>query len=246
MKNQASKPKSRNRDPAVPLALQKAKRKSGLGRVDDGMLYVFSHPLRIRMIAALNEECGSASDLARRLGVQTYHTDYHMKKLREHDCVEVLEQVKVRGCVKTIYRAKVKVDFPEEVWEQLPPSVKKLVAAAVFLTSSSDAQAALVSGSFEERPESHASWTSLKLDDQGWKILSGRLDEVLADAEQIQTDAKDRLAAIEAKGLNVSLNLSAFVLPGDLEPPEGRVGEEAVAEKLRGRTSLRHPRDGQG
>ncbi len=218
-----------------------AGRKSGLGRIDDGMLFVFSHPLRIRMIAELNEEIGSPSDLAKRLGVETHHTNYHIKKLHEHGCVEVVERVKARGFEKTIYRAKVKVDFPEEVWEMLPPSVRKLVVAAVFLTSSSDAQAALLSGSFEKRPESHASWTSLQLDEQGWQMLATRIDELLSDAEQLQADAKDRLAANKAEGLNVSLNLSAFVLPIDLDPPERRLPSKTVRKKIRERKSLRHP-----
>jgi DNA-binding transcriptional ArsR family regulator len=223
-----------------PSEPRSSKRKSGLGRVDDGMLFVFSHPLRVRMIAALNEREGSASDLARRLGVKTYHTDYHMKKLREHGCVEVSGRVKVRGLEKTIYRAKVKVDFPEEIWAMLPPSVQKLVVAAVFLTSSSDAQAALLSGSFEERPESHASWTSLQLDEQAWQLLAGRLDQLLGEAEQIQSDAKERLAVSKSAALNVSLNLSSFVLPGDIDPPETRVGADTVREKLRGRKGIRH------
>lgn len=218
-------------------------RKSGLGRVDDGMLFVFSHPLRIRMIAALNEQNGSASDLAKRLGVETHHTDYHMKQLKRHDCVEVVERVTVKGLPKTIYRPKIKVDFPEEVWKRLPASVKMLVVAAVFLTSSSDAQAALVTGSFQERPESHASWTNLRLDEQGWRMLSNRVDDLLSDAQQLQADAKDRLAANEIAGLNVSLNLSAFVLPEDLGPPEQRLKDETARKKLRGRSALRHPQD---
>ncbi|MFL5896961.1 MAG: hypothetical protein ACJ76D_00615 [Solirubrobacterales bacterium] len=220
-----------------------SRRRSGLGRVDDGMLFVFSHPLRIRMIAALNEQNGSASDLAKRLGIKTHHTNYHLKQLKLHDCVEVVRRVTVKGLPKTIYRAKVKVDFPEEVWKRLPASVKKLVVAAVFLTTSSDAQAALLAGSFEERPESHASWTSLKLDEQGWKMLSIRVDDLLADAQQLQADAKDRLAANKSLGLNVSLNLSAFVLPGDLDPPEQRLQDETAREKLRGRRTLRHPQE---
>src|SRR4051794_14098690 len=100
------------------------RRKSGLGRVDDGMLFVFSHPLPVRMFAELNEAPGSASDLAKRLGVKTWHTDYHLKKLRAHGCVEAIEQIKVRGLTKTIYAAQIKVDFPEEVWKSLPPSVQ--------------------------------------------------------------------------------------------------------------------------
>ncbi|HEU4599848.1 MAG TPA: helix-turn-helix domain-containing protein, partial [Solirubrobacterales bacterium] len=206
---------------------------------DDGMLFVFSHPLRVRMIAELNEEEGSASDLAKRLSVKTWHTDYHMKKLLEHDCVEAVRREKVRGLEKTVYRAKIKVDFPMEVWEQLPPSVQKLVVAAVFMTSSSDAHVALLADVFETRPESHASWTNLALDEQGWQALIKFVNKLLIVAEQLQADAKKRLAAKDDEPMIVSLNLSAFVLPDDVDPIETRVSADEVREKVRGRTALR-------
>jgi predicted ArsR family transcriptional regulator len=208
--------------------------------VDDGMLYVFAHPLRVRMLAELNEEDGSPSDLAKRLRVETYHTDYHMKKLLKYDCVEVVKRVKVRGTEKTIYRAKTKVEFPAELWGRLPPSVQKLVVAAVFMTSSSDAQVALLSDVFEKRPESHASWTNLRLDEQGWQELVADVDAVLTRAVQNQDRAKKRLEKRDEQPMVVSLNLSTFVLPDGVDPVEARVAASQVKEKVEGRHSLRH------
>jgi hypothetical protein len=244
----APKKQSARRDERKPRSKQAAeagqeeglRRSSGLGRVDDGMLYIFAHPLRVRMIAELNEEDGSPSDLAKRLGVETYHTDYHMKKLLKYDCVEVVKRVRVRGTEKTIYRAKIKVEFPAELWAKLPPSVQKLVVAAVFMTSSSDAQVALLSDSFELRPESHASWTNLRLDEQGWQELVGDVDAVLTRAHEIQEAAKRRLEEREEGPLVVSLNLSTFVLPTGVDPVEARVAASQVKEKVEGRRSLRH------
>jgi hypothetical protein len=215
-------------------------RASGLGRVDDGMLYVFAHPLRVRMIAELNEADGSPSDLARRLGVETYHTDYHMKKLLKYDCVEKVRREKVRGTEKTIYRAKIKVEFPAELWERLPASVQKLVVAAVFMTSSSDAQIALLEDAFEKRPESHASWTNLRLDEEGWQVLVAEVDQLLGRAHEIESAAKARLDDRGIEPMIISLNLSTFVLPDSVNPVEARVQANQVKEKVEGRRSLRH------
>jgi len=221
-------------------AKRKRRGQSGLGRVDDGMLYVFSHPLRVRMIAELNEEDGSASDLAKRLSVKTYNADYHLKKLLEYDCVEVVKRVRVRGTQKTIYRAKVKVEFPQGIFESLPSSVQKLVLAAVFMTSASDAQVALLADVFEKRPESHASWTNLKLDEQGWQELVERVDSILLAGKEIEAGARERLDDQDEEPLIVSLNLSAFVLPEGVDPVEARVAADQVREKIEGRRSLRH------
>ncbi|HEU4678689.1 MAG TPA: helix-turn-helix domain-containing protein [Terrimicrobiaceae bacterium] len=227
------------RQTQVP-AKRKRRGQSGLGRVDDGMLYVFSHPLRVRMIAELNEEDGSASDLAKRLSVKTYNADYHLKKLLEYDCVEVVRRERIRGTQKTIYRAKVKVEFPQEIWESLPASVQKLVVAAVFMTSSSDAQVALLADVFEKRPESHASWTNLKLDEEGWQKLVKEVDHVLLAAKEIEVEAASRLEDRDEDPLIVSLNLSGFVLPEGVDPVEARVAADQVREKVQGRRSLRH------
>lgn len=234
------KPSPAARETAPTGSRAAPQRSSGLGRVDDGMLYVFAHPLRVRMIAELNEGDGSPSDLAKRLGVKTYHTDYHMKKLLDHDCVEVVERVKVRGTEKTIYRAKIKVEFPVELWERLPASVQKLVVAAVFMTSASDAQVALLEDVFEKRPESHASWTNLRLDEEGWQILVKAVDQLLEAAQAVESDAKERLDSTGRPPMIVSLNLSAFVLPMGVNPVEARVNADDVKEKVEGQRSLRH------
>lgn len=220
-----------------------AKRKSGLAKLDDGLVFVLSHPLRVRMLASLKTDGdASAKDLCERLNCTKYNASYHMRVLRKYDCVELVRKEKVRSVEKRIYRAKIAVEFPTEIWDELPPEVQGIVVSAVFMTSYSDAEIALISRAYEERPESHASWSNPVLDIPGWLAVLKLVDEVLPAVKEVEEEAKDR---IEAAGgdlpvVTVSLNMSAFVLPEDAPAIQERLPVKKVAKKVKGKRSLKH------
>lgn len=222
-----------------------AKRKSGLARLDDGLVFVLSHPLRVRMLASLKiEGDASAKELCERLNCSKYNTSYHMRVLRKYDCVELVRTEKVRSVEKRIYRAKIAVEFPTEIWDALPPAVQGMVVAAVFMTSYSDTEIALISRAYEDRPESHASWSNPVVDIPGWLALLKLVDGVLPAAKRIEEEAKDRIEAAggDISVLTVSLNMSAFVLPDDAAAIEERLPVRKVAKRIKGKQSLRHDR----
>ncbi|HET6997717.1 MAG TPA: winged helix-turn-helix domain-containing protein [Solirubrobacterales bacterium] len=193
--------------------------KSGLGRLEDDMLFVFSHPLRVRMLVSLNEEGdGSSSDLSGRLGVSTETLAHHMKVLRKYNFVELVDQKKVGSAVKSIYRALRRVEFPKEVWEKFPPFIQNQILTGLFLTSFADAELALLDGAYEKRPESHASWTRQQVDERAWRRLVKLFDRTFEKALEICAEADERSRAEGRDGdelLTVSLNMFSFVLPDD-------------------------------
>jgi hypothetical protein len=196
------------------------------------------------MLSALSAEEGSASDLAERLNTTTWSTSYHMDVLKKYGCVEFVRNEKVRGFVKSIYRAKVEVNFPKEVWEELPPSVQQMVVAAVFMTSFSDAEDALMSRAYEKRPESHASWSNFEVDEKGWLGIVEAMNQALERSQKIEEEAKARLAASDGDPpLTVSVNLSTFVLPEDAQAIESRLSNSRVRRRAEGPSSLQHGRD---
>ena len=220
-----------------------AKRRSGLARLDDGLVFVLSHPLRVRMLASLKiEGDASASELSERLNCSKYNTSYHMKVLRKYDCVEFVRKEKVRSVEKRIYRAKIAVEFPTEIWEALPPAVQGIVVTAVLMTSFSDAELALISHAYEDRPESHASWSNIQVDLPAWLAILKVVDGVLPAVKAIEEEAKDRIKAAspDLPVMTVSLNMSAFVLPEDAIAVEDRLPVKKVAKRIKGKRSLKH------
>jgi predicted ArsR family transcriptional regulator len=60
-------------------------------------------PLRQRILEAL-EEPGSASTMARELGLPRQKVAYHVRQLEEHGFVELVREEKRRGCTERIVR----------------------------------------------------------------------------------------------------------------------------------------------
>jgi hypothetical protein len=218
-RKRATKPKKK-----PPAKKKTGKRKTGLGQVDDGLLFALRHPLRLRMLVSLNEEGdGSPSDLAKRLESTTEHCSHHIKVLEQYGYVKFVRKEFVSTGAKSIYRAIRKVEFPQEVWEQLPPSVQNQVVTGLFMSSFGDAEAALLSGAFEKYPESHASWTHLHLDQKRWRRLRNLLERTLVKALEIGEEAEDPKDAAEEAGENllaVSFSILAYPLPNDAWPAD--------------------------
>jgi hypothetical protein len=210
----------------------KPQAKSGLGKLDDSLLFVLRSSLRVRMLVSLNEEGdGSPAEVGRRLNVPTERTSYHMKVLQKNGFAELIRKESVGSATKSIYRATRKVEFPKEVWENLPAPIQNTVLHGLFHTSYSDVEAALLSGAYERRPESHASWTRLPLDERAWRKLIKLFDGTFERAMTIGAEAEKRIEAKSIEPADIliaSVTMSSFILP------EG-IGVEAEKKAMRHR-----------
>lgn len=63
------------------------------------------HPMRLRILDALREP-GSASGVARQLGIARQKVNYHLRELEKAGFLEEVEQRRVGNCVERIVRAK--------------------------------------------------------------------------------------------------------------------------------------------
>jgi len=63
------------------------------------------HPMRMRILDALREP-GSASTVARQLGLARQKVNYHLRELEKAGFLEEVEQRRVGNCVERIVRAK--------------------------------------------------------------------------------------------------------------------------------------------
>ena len=68
---------------------------------DPGQLAVLAAPIRQRILEAL-EEPGSASSVARRLGLARQKVAYHVRQLEENGYVRLLREEQRRGCTERI------------------------------------------------------------------------------------------------------------------------------------------------
>jgi DNA-binding transcriptional ArsR family regulator len=156
-----------------------------------------SHPLRQRILQQLVER-GSASpkQIAVLLDEPLGNVSYHVKMLREFDCVELVDTRQRRGAIEHFYRATRPAWLDSEEWSRLPLSLRRQTVGRTLSDLFQDAVAASESGGFDH-PEIHVSRTSPEVDELGWRELVSLLDETLAAVMRISAESAARRAEVE-------------------------------------------------
>jgi DNA-binding transcriptional ArsR family regulator len=176
---------------------------------DTRMAKAMAHPVRVQALSILNERVASPSDIAEELGLPIGRVSYHVRALLDLGCIEEVETRPVRGALEHRYRAIRQAILPPDEWEALPATARHGFAGQWFENAFGDTVAAIQAGAFDdESADRHMSHTPLRLDADGWKRLSERLDEVLEEARTLQ----DERSGPEIAG---RLTLIAYELPAD-------------------------------
>ncbi len=194
---------------------------------DPRFVKAFSHPLRVRILAMLQERTASPVELADWLGSRLGTVAYHVRTLHQLELIELVDETRVRGAVAHHYRAKERPRISDEAWGQATPIAKQAAVGAALQTIDEYARASAAAGGFD-RPDAHISRLRMELDPQGWKELAEAAAGLLGQAQEIEARAKERIAAdphaeeIKAAGL-VIMVFEALRLTEQAPPARRRV-----------------------
>lgn len=161
------------------------------GPVDVRLAKALSHPLRQRLLVALDGRVASPSDLAEELGARLGDVSYHTRQLHIHGCLELVRTERRRGAIKHFYTASIRFELEDEQWRTLPPSARQRMAGEVV----SDIWRDVSQASRENRladDSVHISRTPLRLDQQGWDELGALLREVVERAQRLSDESAGR------------------------------------------------------
>jgi hypothetical protein len=139
---------------------------------------VMKEPLRAWVLAQLNDTPAAAVDLARRSGEPRNKISYHIGKLVEWGCAELIDTVKVRGTEKKIYAAKMRVMLTGEEWERLSHNSRNQISLKILNETVERAQRALESGTFDKRLDRWAANYKPRLDEEGWREAEALMEEL--------------------------------------------------------------------
>jgi DNA-binding transcriptional ArsR family regulator len=195
--------------------------------LDSNIVKALSHPLRMRILTRLNEGVASPNEMSKEFEESLPLVSYHVRILRELDCIELVRTTPRRGAIEHHYRALTRPFLDDDDWAQLPPSARKAVSNTVLSKMLGDVRSAVAAGTFDARADRHLSYAPLMLDEQGWRDLGDRLGEVLAWAIEEQAVSAGRLQDGQSGGAEVRARLSMLAYSA---PP---AGSEAAAPKRR-------------
>jgi DNA-binding transcriptional ArsR family regulator len=159
---------------------------------DPRYVKAMSHPLRVRILALLDERIASPVELAGWLGATLGTTAYHVRTLERMGLVELVHETRVRGAVEHHYRSKDRPRVSDEAWAAAPPIAKQAAVSSSLQTIDAYASAASAAGGFDHG-NSHLTRTALHLDARGWSELSRACSRLLAQVDRIEEAAKERM-----------------------------------------------------
>jgi DNA-binding transcriptional ArsR family regulator len=159
---------------------------------DSRYVKAMSHPLRVRILALLDERTASPVELAGWLDATLGTVAYHVRTLERMGLIELVRETRVRGAVEHHYRSKERPRVSDEAWAEAPPIAKQVAVASSLQTIDAYARAASAAGGFDHG-NSHLTRTSLHLDARGWSDLSRALQRLLAQVDRIEEAAAERM-----------------------------------------------------
>lgn len=209
--------------------------------VDSRLAKALAHPLRVQLLAALNEGVASPNELAKKLDEPLTNVSYHVRMLHDLGCIELVETEPRRGALEHYYRAIVRPFFGERDWKRLPRNARGSISDAVLQLVWEDTSEAIKTGLFDEREDRHLSRSVLSIDDKGWDELHDLLAQTLDSAMQIQADSASRASKNGVETFNVNLVIMTHPTPSSAKESTapssgGRKRRRSAGKKTAGKT----------
>jgi DNA-binding transcriptional ArsR family regulator len=176
-------------------------------QLDERLAKALSHPLRQRILQRLNEGgVKSPNELSQELGDPLGNVSYHVRILRELDCVELVRTEQRRGALEHYYKATAQPWLNDKQWARLPAAFRRKTLGRTLSEILEAASVASEAGGFDD-PEVTVARIPLELDEQGWRDLVKLLNDTLDTAVKIQSDSQGRQGKPGAEGTPVRTEL---------------------------------------
>jgi DNA-binding transcriptional ArsR family regulator len=159
---------------------------------DPRYVKALSHPLRVRILAILDERVASPLDLSRMLRTELGVVAYHVRTLHRLGLLKLERETKVRGATQRHYRAIERPRISNEAWSKAPPIFKQAAIDATLSQIHDYARASNGAGGFD-RADAHITRTAMRLDSQAWQRLAEALLDVLREVAEIEEEVKERV-----------------------------------------------------
>jgi DNA-binding transcriptional ArsR family regulator len=160
---------------------------------DPRIIKALTHPLRIQILAALDERTASPSELADELKAPLGNVSYHVRQLAALGLIKLVKRTPRRGAIEHHYKAVGRPQISDDAWAGTPPTVKNAVMGAALGDLGTAVTAAAAAGGFS-RADAHLDRTQVTVDERGWKDIDKELNATAARVRKIVDDSAKRLA----------------------------------------------------
>jgi DNA-binding transcriptional ArsR family regulator len=149
-----------------------------------------AHPLRAQILQRLGERVASPGDLAAELDAPLGVVSYHVRMLRDYDCVELVRTEPRRGALQHFYRAVARPELGN--WRQLPTVLQNELLDRKLEQLLGDLGAAGAAGVLVD---AKIDSLQLELDERGRNKLDRLLERTGGQVLAIQDESRERIAS---------------------------------------------------
>ena len=185
--------------------------------VDVGVVKAIGHPLRMQLLARLNERVASPVELARELDESVQLVSYHVRILRDLGFVELVSTTPRRGAIEHHYRAVRRQYFSDQDYASLPANARAAITGTALESLFTHAASAHEAGVFDDDPENHVSTSDFILDKEAYDELSGMMKDLLERAMDLQAQSAKRIQGGEDE-VRARLSMMLYVSPANAAP----------------------------
>ena len=186
---------------------------------DPDLAKALAHPLRTRILAALDGRTASPSELADELDASLGVVSYHVRRLEALGFLKLVKREPRRGAVEHYYSTTGRPRITNVAWGKLPTIVKDASIKAAVDQIGAYVAAGAAEGGFNAA-DAHITRNPVTVDSKGWHALARELDNLVARIEKIEAASKQRLARAEhADEQEATVVLMLFTSPTDVSDP---------------------------
>jgi DNA-binding transcriptional ArsR family regulator len=183
--------------------------------IDPRLVKMLAHPLRVRILAILEQRVGSPSEIAQELDASLGVVSYHVRRLEALGLIKLVRKTPRRGAIEHYYRADAKHHIPDEAWAQVPGILKQALAGTTLEEIGSQVNAAAAAGRFSA-DDAHLSLSKLVLDERGWAAIADELAKALEKVDRIHAESLERLRKGDGEGEREAMVAMMFFQGGEV------------------------------
>jgi len=188
-----------------------------------------AHPLRLRILGALEHRTASPSELAEELGAPLGNVSYHVRQLHGLGLLKLVKETPRRGAVEHYYRLESRPHITDTAWAAAPPIVKEAMLAGVLSRVSEQVNEAAAAGGFD-RADAHLSRLPMTFDAEGFEEAAKEFGVFVDRLREIEEESRERLAGGEHDG-----EVPALAVLMLFEAAERAVSDGRSARRAKGR-----------
>jgi len=190
--------------------------------IDHRLTKALSHPLRVSILAVANQREISPSEFADEFDVPLSNVSYHFRVLNDHECLELVKEVPVRGSSEHRYRGSRRGLITDGNWKALGKNVQTTLRIAGLQDLLNRCQQALDAETFDSRDDAIFFWIGGVVDEIGWERLTEAMNRVIKEVSDIEVESADRLRQNGTNQVPMTFAVTGFESPKQQPLPSKR------------------------